>query len=233
MSEIDSETVRKEARSPRYFFRGQLLHLVLLFLVPLAYWGAYPALNDGAVLGVSDWIWFWTGIGLAVVHQLFVWVSWRVQLGWGLWTRWFGRNDMFVFGCLFFPLVLARPIVILLLGVADFGSLGLSPLTYGLMGTVLLIPSLYTLWSVLRYFGFRRTMGGDHFRKRFQEKPLVDQGIFYVCSNAMYVFGLLLLESLAVYTNSRAALVLGLFQHVYVWVHYYGTEKPDMKLIYG
>jgi len=28
-------------------------------------------------------------------------------------------------------------------------------------------------------------------------------------------------------------LAAALFQHAYIWVHYYCTEEPDMQLIYG
>jgi hypothetical protein len=33
--------------------------------------------------------------------------------------------------------------------------------------------------------------------------------------------------------RSRAALVVALFSHLYICVHYFCTEKPDMKRIYG
>jgi len=32
---------------------------------------------------------------------------------------------------------------------------------------------------------------------------------------------------------ATAALVLAAFCHAYIWVHYFCTEKPDMKRIYG
>jgi hypothetical protein len=32
---------------------------------------------------------------------------------------------------------------------------------------------------------------------------------------------------------SPAALVVALFNHLYIWVHYYATERPDMRRIYG
>ena len=32
---------------------------------------------------------------------------------------------------------------------------------------------------------------------------------------------------------SQAALLAAMFNHLYIWVHYYSTEKPDMRLIYG
>ena len=30
-----------------------------------------------------------------------------------------------------------------------------------------------------------------------------------------------------------AALVVAMFSHLYIWVHYICTERPDMRLIYG
>jgi hypothetical protein len=33
--------------------------------------------------------------------------------------------------------------------------------------------------------------------------------------------------------GSSAALLLAAFNHAYVWVHYFTTEKPDMGVIYG
>jgi len=30
-----------------------------------------------------------------------------------------------------------------------------------------------------------------------------------------------------------AALAVALFNHLYIWVHYYATELPDMARIYG
>ena len=33
--------------------------------------------------------------------------------------------------------------------------------------------------------------------------------------------------------GSVAATALGVFHYLYVWVHYYCTELPDMTVIYG
>jgi len=49
----------------------------------------------------------------------------------------------------------------------------------------------------------------------------------------MYVYGLLILYLPGLFLLSKAALLVALFNHVYIWVHYYCTEQPDMKVIYG
>ncbi len=52
-------------------------------------------------------------------------------------------------------------------------------------------------------------------------------GIYFLWIGLMilYLPGLLLL--------SQAALLLAAFNHLYIWVHYYCTEKPDMKVIFS
>jgi protein-S-isoprenylcysteine O-methyltransferase Ste14 len=59
------------------------------------------------------------------------------------------------------------------------------------------------------------------------------RGAFAWTSNAMYAIVFLGLWAIALYTGSWAALAAALFQHAYIWVHYYCTEEPDMELIYG
>lgn len=33
--------------------------------------------------------------------------------------------------------------------------------------------------------------------------------------------------------NSNVALTVAAFSHVYIWVHFYATEKPDMDYLYN
>jgi hypothetical protein len=62
---------------------------------------------------------------------------------------------------------------------------------------------------------------------------MVNKGIFRWSANAMYVYGFLLLWIPAFVWQSAAALVAAVFSHIYIWVHYYATERPDMNRIYG
>ena len=32
---------------------------------------------------------------------------------------------------------------------------------------------------------------------------------------------------------SSSALLVAAFSHVYIWIHYFATEKPDMQYLYG
>jgi hypothetical protein len=63
--------------------------------------------------------------------------------------------------------------------------------------------------------------------------PALGEGAFAWTSNAMYALVFLGLWGSVLLTGSLAALAAALFQHAYIWLHYYCTEAPDMALIYG
>ncbi len=76
-------------------------------------------------------------------------------------------------------------------------------------------------------------MGIDHFDKSYRDRPFVREGIFRFTRNSMYVFGLLILWIPGLLYASKAALLIALFNHVYVLVHYHCTERPVMRRIYA
>ena len=77
-----------------------------------------------------------------------------------------------------------------------------------------------------------RAYGIDHFEPHYN-KPYIKQGIFKYTDNGMYIFGLMILYLPSLMLFSKAAFIAALFNHIYIWVHYYCTEKPDMTKIYG
>lgn len=223
-----------EAKSTRYFFKGQGLHLIMAVLLAIVAWVfAAPALGDGQFLGMADLNWFWLGIGLSILHQFVVWLVFRGQLGWGIVTRWFGKRDLLIWGLVFFPFLASRPLMVLGLALADQGSMVLPRALQLVLGIGLLFPSAYAMQSVLRYFGIPRALGGDHFRLNYRNMPLVIQGAYKWTSHAMYTLVFLALWAFAFLAGSLAALSLAAFEHAYVWVHYFCTEQPDMDLMYG
>jgi len=137
-----------------------------------------------------------------------------------------------VWGVIFFPFLGARVVLLGAVGIADYGSLSLPRWLEIGVAVVLLLLTAYTLCSVLRYFGLVRAMGGDHFRERYLDMDLVREGIFRYSEDAMYTFGFAGLWALAFLLSSRAALTLALFQHGYIWVHLYCTERPDLEVLY-
>jgi hypothetical protein len=218
----------------KFLFKGQFQHVLLLAcLVPGAIYLASPALDSSAWLGIPERTWFSATILLAIVHQVAGWFVFRFQLVFSLFSRLFGKYDLFAWGLIFFPLLIFRLVLILGLGLADSGSLESFRMFQIIAGIVLLIPVIYTGWSIGKYFGVPRALGGDHFRQEYRELPLVREGAFKYSSNAMYTFAFLLFWAIALLTGSLAALASALFQHAYIWVHLYCTENPDMEIIYG
>ena len=49
----------------------------------------------------------------------------------------------------------------------------------------------------------------------------------------MYIYGFLILYIPGLLLLSKAALLVAIFNHIFIWAHYYFTERPDMKKIYG
>ena len=67
----------------------------------------------------------------------------------------------------------------------------------------------------------------------YKRKPFVDEGIFRYTRNGMYTFGFFSLWIPGLLLQSKAALCMALFSHLYIWVHYYCTELPDLRTING
>lgn len=203
---------------------GQSWHAAGLGALLAATWFLWGALGRPHALA------FWTAIAVPVAHQVFVWLTWRVELL----TGGVGRRLGFgVYLVLFFALFLGRFVSLGVLAWVDRGSLGLAAPVRTIATTVLLAPGLYAGYSVGRYFGPVRAAGADHFDPRYRQLPFVREGIFRVTANGMYVFAFLLFWAMAVGWDSSAALVAAAFGHAYIWVHYHATEKPDMAYLYG
>lgn len=217
-----------------HMWHGQLRHAILLAaILPGALALAEPALGDGAWLGLSDRTWLLAALAVPILQQAFVALLWRAQLCHGLLTRLFGEAGFTVWGAIFFPLLVLRPLLIIAVGAADPGSVDI-PAALGLgLGAVMLVPAVWTMHSVKAYFGFARALGGDHFFERYRTMPMVRKGAFKYSSNAMYTFVFIGLWGLALLFRSRAALAMALFQHAYIWVHWYCTEQPDGVVLYG
>lgn len=187
----------------------------------------------GELWGISARQWLWIAIAIAIFHQIFVWLFWRLELHHGLITRWFGEKGFPIYKIGFTILFAGRPISLLLLGLANYKSMSLNPILAYLIAGLLFLPFVYSMYSVAKYFGINRAYGIDHFDPSYREKVFVKKGMFKYTDNAMYKFGFLVLWAIALLTLSKAALLLAAFNHLYIWVHFYFTELPDIRRIYG
>lgn len=215
-------------------FEKQLWHLISLAIL---IYGVIALLKnsslDGEFWGITTGMWLIYSVGIAIVHQVYVLIIWRLELYYSLISKIFGKAGFIIYAIGFSIMFVPRLLFIIALGISSKNSISLDPIISYSLATLLSMIVIYVMYSVLKYFGFKRAYGIDHFDRSFSDIPFVEIGIFRFSNNAMYKFGLLILWIPGLLLFSKPALVAALFQHIYIWVHYYFTEAPDMKYIYG
>ena len=216
-------------------FKKQGQHYVLLIvLLTGVYFLATGDVLSGQLWGISTQAWLWIAVATPVLHQIIVVLIWRAELYHHKMTDWFGNRAFSVYKVIFTILFVGRPITVILVGISNGDTLGWNSTLAYTLAFVLFIPAAYTFYSVLNYFGMDRAYGEDHFKPdEYRNKPFVKQGMFKYTDNAMYKFAFLVLWALALVCLSKAALLVAAFNHLYIWVHFYFTELPDIRHIYG
>jgi len=216
---------------------GQFWHFLLLAVL-LA--GTYfilivdPDCLIGSLWGLSTEFWFLIALASPIVHQIYVLVIWRLELYHNSISRLAPKNGFLMYKIGFAILILSRPVTITLLAIASQNTVEIPPMFAHPVIFIFVLLSIYLFYSVKKYFGMDRAFGIDHFKpQEAKDLPMVNEGIFKYSSNSMYVFGFLVLWVPGLLFLSKAALLMALFNHLYIWVHYYFTEKPDMEAIYG
>jgi hypothetical protein len=219
----------------RLIFEKQWLHATFLaaLLAGVELVSRLASVRAGHLWGVGTPAWLWLAVALPIAHQVFVWLCWRTQLH-GSWpTRAFGDFGFPLYAVGFSVLGIARVVVVFILAIANRDAVAVNLTALRTLAIVAAIPTVYLFYSTKRYFGFKRALGIDHFDPGYRSIPFVRKGIFRFTRNGMYTYGFLLLWIPALWYASPAALCAALFNHIYIWVHYYATELPDMKRIYG
>ena len=202
---------------------GQLLHLACLAPLLALVWLAWHYQGEPVPAA------FWIAVAFPVVHQVFVWLAWRLELRSAATSKAMGFRG---YVACFFLLFGGRFVSLLALAWLDRGSLELQALPQVLVTTGLALLGIYAMVSVHRYFGTARAAGADHFDPGYRDLPLVKEGIFRYTNNGMYLYAFLLFWAIAVGFNSMAAVTVAAFSHAYIWVHFHATEKPDMEYLY-
>ena len=216
-------------------FEKQGQHYFLLIVLLLGvYLLATGDMLSGQLWGISSQTWLWIAVATPVLHQIVVALLWRAELHHYKMTGWFGDKAFLVFKAAFTILFVGRPVTLILLGISNTNTLGLNPTLAYVIAVILFIPFAYTMYSVFHYFGIDRAYGEDHFKPaEYRNKPFVRQGMFKYTNNAMYKFGFLGLWAIGFAFLSKAVLLAAAFNHLYIWVHFYFTELPDIRHIYG
>lgn len=216
-------------------FEKQLLHYALLIplLGGMFYVVQFGGFLSGGFWGLSTQTWLTFGTALAILHQVYVWFCWRIQLHYSFITRVFGERAFTYYAIGFSILAIARVLLVFVVAWSNKGSLVVSPVALDILASILLIPIVYLFYSVQKYFTFKRAFGIDHFDPSYKTMPFVREGIFKFTKNGMYTFGVLIVWIPGLIFASKTGLLLALFNHLYVWIHYFVTEKPDIKRIYS
>ena len=214
----------------------QFWHLFALIILLVGLYYSLEIDQDlllGEFAGISTTVWFLFAVLVPILHQIYVLVFWRLELHFKTVTKNLGRRAFRLYKTGFTILILARPVSLIGLALANAWTLNFpSTLSY-ILSIILLLPGIYLAYSIRKYFGIDRAFGIDHFEpEKYRDAPMVRQGIFRYSDNAMYVFGFMALWVPGILLQSKAALLLALFNHLYIWIHYYFTELPDMKIIY-
>jgi len=216
-------------------FEKQGQHYFLLIGLLL---GVYLlALGDvlsGQLWGINTQSWLWIAVAIPVLHQTMVTLLWRTELYHRKLTERFGEKAFPIYKVLFTILFVGRPISLILLGISNANTLNLNPVISYMIAVILFVPFAYTMYSVVHYFGIDRAYGADHFDPSlYKNRPFVKRGMFKYTNNAMYKFGFLGLWMIGFAFLSKAALLVAAFNHLYIWIHFYFTELPDIKHIYS
>ena len=210
-----------------------LLSLVILLTMLFNIVRIYPSILEGSFLGISSSMWFLVGISSPIIHQLYVLLIWRLELYYKSISKLFGENSFSFYKTGFIILIFSRLVSIILLAISNTKTLTIDVSLSYLITGLLAIPAIYLFYSVKKYFGMDRAFGIDHFEPEVTAKlPFVKRGIFKYSSNGMYIYGFFILWIPCLIFQSKAALILALFNHIYIWAHYYFTELPDIKIIY-
>ena len=212
-----------------FFFKHQIWHLgggILLFYTGVKLVDLEN--NTNTFIGINSLDWFMIAMSIPLIHQVYVWISWRSELCWKLVTKTIGFNGYVIF---FFILIISRLSAIVLCFV-DYGSLYTPGWFAWILATLIFIPGAYTMHSVKKYFGFLRAAGADHFDKKYRDMPFEKRGIFKWTPNAMYVFAIAIPFAFATASGSESMFIVSIYTYISIWLHYFCTEKEDFKVIY-
>ncbi len=216
-------------------FKYQGYHLLLYVVIGAVLYSAITQFPDGhrKIWGLSaremvllSWI-------FAALHQGWIVFFWRTELYLGKISAWFGRGGFLIFRIGFVIFASCRLLLLIPISLATAQT---ASIPRGVSVALIVVTTPFILWglySVFVYFGATRAFGADHFDPAYSDSTLEKRGIFKYIPNSMYTVVLLLIYHPGLFWHSWPGLIAAAAHHALVWVHYFCTEKPDMKEIYG
>ncbi len=161
----------------KIFYR-QILYLLAttILLITIGIFVTYSRDSMMALCGESVLL-FWLATAVPVIHQSYVWLIWRLELFYSLFTSRLGLQKVITMYAIGFSILfVSRLISITAVALSDQYSLAVHPLLAYLTAAVILPVVMYLFYSVKRYFTIERSYGIDHFDKNYNE-PYVKKGI--------------------------------------------------------
>jgi hypothetical protein len=216
-------------------FEKQIWHLLILLLLiagVITLTQFDKTFLSGSLWGIKTRIWLILAIALPITHQVYVLLCWRLELYHKSLSRNIGEKAFQIYTIGFFILFVGRMIFIILLSASNKNTFYLDPIIIYFISGIFTIIAIYAFYSVKKYFGMKRAAGLDHFDEKISKLPFVKKGIFKYTKNGMYTYAFLIIYVPALLYQSKASLLVAIFSHIYIWVHYYFTELPDIKTIY-
>jgi len=215
----------------KFFFKNQIWHIGgLIILYYIALQTVDFENNSNVFLGISAKNWFLFSMITPLLHQGYVWLCWRSELCWKTVTNTIGFKT---YSIIFFVLLTARLLFGIGLAFVDYGTWFTPGWIEWTTSLIFLIPFIYTVYSVKKYFGFMRAAGIDHFDSNYKDMPFERKGIFKLSPNAMYIFAIPVFFGFAFSSGSQAMFIFATYTVISIWLHYFCTEKEDFKIIYG
>ena len=216
----------------RNISRRQEWHLVILALL-LALVNAavnfYPQFFTGEFWGIGARSWLWLGVMAAVLHQVYIVVVLRTELE----TRWLTTNvprlGYLAYLADYTVLLLLRLGILFIAALANRDMLGVTETNRLVLALALAIPCIWALYQLVKGDGLKCLVGADYFNLGNEQDDPDEASEQYFRSTAttVYALGALGLYIPGVIFDSPAALLLALFNHLYIWVHHFSTELPD------
>ena len=123
-------------------FEKQIYHwIATIFLGIGVYALADDAALSGQLAGLSTRTWLWLSIVVPILHQVYVWFVWRVQLKYSLFTRVFGKNGFKIYAAGFSVLFASRLVSIIIMSISNRNSIDLNSAFWYTISCIFLVLS--------------------------------------------------------------------------------------------
>ena len=187
---------------------------------------------SGEFWGVSTLGWLVVSIIFPIAHQIYVLLAWRYELYYKSLSNILGKNAFTIYKAIFFVFLIGRVFILTFLAISNSYTLNIDPFIIYSLSAVLFVIVAFSMYSVMMFFGTDRAAGLDHFDDSISKLPYVKKGIYKYTNNGMYLYTFFIIYLPGLLLFSKAALLIAVYSHIYIWVHYFFTELPDMKVIY-